>query len=745
MAIKLLAPDAVANSTMQGSQLEPTTCALSDGRIVFAWQSSDGGEAGSGFLSSGLRARILGANGTWTTADFYLNATTQGAQSAPVLLGTAAGFAAVWQSDDGADGSGSLIRFRLFKADGSSSLNDIVINTTSAGQQTAPKIKELENGNFVVVWQSTDTANDADSGCIRGRLISSTGNPIADDFVINTTYTALQSEPVVTSLANGNFVATWMSKDPGDSSGSCIRARIFTADGAALGNDFIINSSTTSTQTSPSLASSGNGFVAVWESDDGGEGPFQVTSIRARFFDAKGKPTDTDVIVNTTTQSFQKNPAVAALPDGRYFVVWESEDGGDGSGNCIRGRMISSSGELLDKDFIINTTAASVQYAPSLSVTPDDKIAITWVSYDDADGAAPLIRSVRYDATTFEGDVNSNKWHGGSFGDKIFGKGGNDQLYGHDASDRLIGEAGDDTLYGGSSADQLDGGIGDDTASYHDGSAISIALDKSFAATGAAVGDILKSIENLEGSKASDKLGGNSGANIVTGHGGHDNLLGRAGNDLLIGGTGSDILNGGAGRDDLFGGSGTDTASYVDDAGVSASLDGSISQTGAAAGDIYASIENLAGSGSGADRLAGNALSNRLTGYSGNDTLSGQGGKDTLYGGRGADTLKGGIGSDTFAYAAIDEGGDTIMDFTASDSFTFKSQSFASLSRGKIDAEVFQVSKTNKALTTQVHFIFETDVNVLWFDSNGKSAGGLIKIAKLSGTYDITASDIVIV
>jgi serralysin len=63
-----------------------------------------------------------------------------------------------------------------------------------------------------------------------------------------------------------------------------------------------------------------------------------------------------------------------------------------------------------------------------------------------------------------------------------------------------------------------------------------------------------------------------------------------------------------------------------------------------------ASIGN-AKSGSGSDKITGNALPNHLSGAAGNDTLYGNTGNDLLDGGSGSDVLDGGAGSDTAVWS----------------------------------------------------------------------------------------------
>ncbi|WP_299752986.1 calcium-binding protein, partial [uncultured Tateyamaria sp.] len=67
--------------------------------------------------------------------------------------------------------------------------------------------------------------------------------------------------------------------------------------------------------------------------------------------------------------------------------------------------------------------------------------------------------------------------------------------------------------------------------------------------------------------------------------------------------------------------------------------------TGEAAGDVFVSIESLAGSAH-ADTLRGDAANNNLWGLDGSDSLYGGGGYDEIRGGAGDDILYGGAGND---------------------------------------------------------------------------------------------------
>jgi Ca2+-binding RTX toxin-like protein len=251
---------------------------------------------------------------------------------------------------------------------------------------------------------------------------------------------------------------------------------------------------------------------------------------------------------------------------------------------------------------------------------------------------------------------------GSAAANTLSGLGAGDALLGREGNDSLLGGDGDDTLDGGVGADRLDGGAGRDTISYFEGgSGVTVDLGTGRCSGGEAQGDVISSIENVEGSSLyGDVLAGSAAANVLSGLGGNDSLTGLGGDAVLYGYNGDDILRGGAGADALNGSDGIDLVSYY---GAAASVSvnlfgGGGGHGGDAEGDTYSGIENVNG-GTAGDSMIGSATDNVLNGYEGNDslfsydgndTLIGGTGDDALWGGNGVDRLSGGAGIDTVEY-----------------------------------------------------------------------------------------------
>src|SRR5262245_4971921 len=89
-------------------------------------------------------------------------------------------------------------------------------------------------------------------------------SPSGVEFRANTFTTGAQQFPAVASYADGDFFVVWEVNGSGDGNG--VFAQRYNAAGAAQGTDFLVNTSTTFSQSDATVAMDADGdFVIAWE------------------------------------------------------------------------------------------------------------------------------------------------------------------------------------------------------------------------------------------------------------------------------------------------------------------------------------------------------------------------------------------------------------------------------------------------------------------------------------------------
>src|SRR5690606_17026118 len=122
----------------------------------------------------------------------------------------------------------------------------------------------LNNGGFVVVWQSYDAVNlNFD---VYGQIFDNTATKVGGEFLVNSYTEDKQDNPSVSGLANGGFVATWASQMPSFDDFD-VFGQVFDQTGTKVGSEFGANSYTPGVQQSSSVAGLiEGGFVVTWDS-----------------------------------------------------------------------------------------------------------------------------------------------------------------------------------------------------------------------------------------------------------------------------------------------------------------------------------------------------------------------------------------------------------------------------------------------------------------------------------------------
>lgn len=320
--------------------------------------------------------------------DFQVNSYTTATQSYPAVASDSNGnFVVVWQSSNAASGdtSGHSIQAQRYNSQGVAQGSQFQVNDYTTNNQLNPSVAMDSNGDFVVTWQSTGSpGNDNVYNSIQARLFNSSGTPLATQFQVNSFTNGTQNNPSVAMDSDGDFVVVWQSDGAaGDASYYSVQGARFNSVGVLQGSQFQANTLTTNDQELPAVAmdSSGN-FVVVWESQGSSGSDNSFRSIQRRRYNSGGTALDAaEIQVNAYTTNRQNRPAVAMDSDGDFVVAWESYLGNGGDPYySIQAQRFNSNGTAQNGQFQVNSYTTNYQYRPAVGMDSDGDFVIVWDS-----------------------------------------------------------------------------------------------------------------------------------------------------------------------------------------------------------------------------------------------------------------------------------------------------------------------------------------------------------------------------
>jgi hypothetical protein len=248
------------------------------------------------------------------------------------------------------------------------------VNAYTTGAQDEPAISQHAQGNYVVVWSSPQ---DGSFNGVFGQRFDSAGDALGGEFQVNSYTLGNQAAPAVMHLPDGQFIVAWYSERVAGNLD--ISAQRFSAGGARLGGEFQVNTYTTYGQYFASIAGHASGFVVTWTGYRGGS----KTDVWGQRFGLAGNRLGAEFLVNTYTTNGQAFAAVAARADGSFVVVWRSTDQAPADvTNGIFGQRYASDGTRLGGEFQVNTYTTNAQTFPAVATTPDGGFVVAWQSWE---------------------------------------------------------------------------------------------------------------------------------------------------------------------------------------------------------------------------------------------------------------------------------------------------------------------------------------------------------------------------
>jgi hypothetical protein len=245
--------------------------------------------------------------------------------------------------------------------------------------------------------------NPAVQNALRQLSLPARAAPIGNQFQVNSYTTSDQGYPAVALDSNGDFVVVWQSNlGSGTDTSNSIQGQRYNSAGTPQGSQFQVNTYTTDNQFSPAVAMDSDGdFIVIWVSYGSSGTDTSSWSIQGQRYNSFGAPQGSQFQVNNYTTSLQSSPAVALDSEGDFVVVWESNgsNGPDSDSSSIQGQRYNNAGTPQDSQFQVNSYTTNNQNFPAIALDSDGDFVVVWRSYgSSSDPGNNSIQGQRYNS-----------------------------------------------------------------------------------------------------------------------------------------------------------------------------------------------------------------------------------------------------------------------------------------------------------------------------------------------------------
>jgi len=256
---------------------------------------------------------------------------------------------------------------------------ELLVNTTTARNQSAPALAAAPDGRSVAVWVHELSSSDND---IYAQRFNASGNKIGAEIRVAIS-SRVEKQPDVAMDSSGDFVVTWV--DQVSSNDTDIKAQRFSSTGALRGSTIIVASDSKNEEI-PTIGIDSNGnFVIAWQLQ------FNASDrdvLAKRFLD-NGTMASSFVVANSSTV-VEDYPDVAVAPDGRFAVSY----GVDSGNRDVIVKRYSATGTVVNTHSV--ATGSAQQTNPRISM---DNSANTMVVWQEIVGADSDIKARRISNT----------------------------------------------------------------------------------------------------------------------------------------------------------------------------------------------------------------------------------------------------------------------------------------------------------------------------------------------------------
>jgi Ca2+-binding RTX toxin-like protein len=293
------------------------------------------------------------------------------------------------------DSGGDGIVVRQFDAEGQPVGAEQRVNSVEPGDQRGPSVGALDDGGYVVVWNSNNNPvlSGAPSWDIKLQRFDSAGNKVDGEVLVNTTTAYQQRFPTATGLGDYGYIVTWQSGQDGGGTSNGIYAQKYYWDGSKNGGEFQLNTTTDGPQEAQMIERLSDGsLVVVWRSVS----LANQASYVMQHLDVNGNKTGAETMIIDCVNDYVGNIHISQLSTGGFVVTWTATP--PGGTVQVLARAFSASGEPVGEGPLVVANGANYHSASDVQGLDDGSFMVVWDNQDDSGGSSIMVR--RYDGAT---------------------------------------------------------------------------------------------------------------------------------------------------------------------------------------------------------------------------------------------------------------------------------------------------------------------------------------------------------